>query len=198
MSSQTGGGKGTRLCILGASGGVGTIAVQIAKAEGMNITAVCSTSSVQKVKDLGADRVIDYKKENIDEAVRGEKFDIILDAGGLGTDYATELPWKFRQYISLEPPVLNNTDASGILLGSIKSAISLIRSNIKTITSRGGLLKWGFFIPAPQGIEYLRKLVENGQIKPIVDSIYEFDSMKEAFEKVAKGHLRGKVIVKVK
>lgn len=194
---ELGGGKGTKLCILGASGGVGTLAVQIARAEEMNITAVVSTSSVEKVRDLGADRIIDYTKEDVNEAVHGEHFDIVLDAGGLGPDYASKLSWTFHQYISLEPPILNNTDSSGIFLGSVKSALSFIKHNIKTVIGQRGLLKWGFFLPAPQGIEYLRKLVDAGKLKPIVDSIYSFDSVKKAFEKVAKGHLRGKVLVKV-
>lgn len=183
---------------MGGSGGVGTLAIQIAKAEQMNITATGSTDSIEMIKELGANRVIDYRKENVSEAVRGQTYDIILDAAGLGADYATSLPWKFSQYITLMPPVLNNTDSSGIILGSVKSALTLIKQNAKTIYGYKGLLKWGFFIPAPQGIEYLRKLVESGKLKPIIDSTYEFNSTKEAFEKVAKGHLRGKVVVKVK
>ncbi|XP_055297424.1 reticulon-4-interacting protein 1, mitochondrial-like [Sitodiplosis mosellana] len=196
--TSRGGGKGLSVCILGASGGVGTLAVQIAKAEQMNISATCSTDSVETVKKLGAGRVIDYRTENVSEAVRGQFYDIILDAAGLGADYATSLPWKFSQYITLQPPLLNDTDSGGIILGSVKSALTLIKNNVKTIHGKRGLLKWGFFIPAPQGIEYLRKLVENGQLKPIIDSTYDFNAAKEAFEKVAKGHLRGKVVVKVK
>lgn len=195
---KIGGGKGTRLCILGASGGVGTLAVQIAKAEEMIITATCSTNSVQMVKDLGADYVIDYRKDDLNEAFRGKTFDIILDAAGLGPDYATTLPWKFSQYITLQPPVLNNTDTNGLFVGSIISALNLIQSNIRTISSHQGLLKWGFFVPASQGIEYLKTLVDNGKMKPIIDTVYEFNETKEAFEKVANGHLRGKIIVKVK
>lgn len=186
------------MCILGASGGVGTLAVQMAKAENMIITATCGTDSVQLVKDLGADRVIDYRTEDVGEAVRDQTFDIILDAAGQGPDYATKLPWKFSQYITLQPPLLNDTDAYGLVFGSIKTALSLLKSNVKTIYGYRGLLKYGFFIPAPQGIEYLKKLVDSGQLKPIIDSIYKFDLTKEAFEKVERGHLRGKVIVKIK
>lgn len=186
------------VCILGASGGVGTLAVQIAKAEEMHVTVTVSTNAIELMKELGADRIIDYKKDNVSEAVSGQSYDIILDAAGLGPDYATSLPWKFSQYITLMPPVLNNTDSSGIIIGSVKSAWALIKNNAKTIYGYKGLMKWGFFIPAPRGIEYLRNLVENGKIKPIIDSVYDFNSTKEAFEKVAEGHLRGKVIVKVK
>lgn len=183
---------------MGASGGVGTIAVQLAKAEEMIITATCSTSSVQLVKDLGADHIIDYKTQDLKEAFRGLSFDIIFDAAGLGPDYATTLPWNFNQYITLAPPLLNNTDMNGLFFGTIKSALNLIQSNIQTIYGYKGLLKWGFHVPAPQGIQYFLRQVESGKIKPIIDTVYEFHETKKAFEKVAKGHLRGKVIVKVK
>lgn len=194
----TGGGRGKRICILGASGGVGTLAVQIAKAEGMNITATCSTNSIPLVKELGADFIVDYRKDNVSEKLSGMKFDIILDAAGLGADYATQVPWKFGQYITLAPPLLNNTDSSGLILGSIKSVLNLVQSNVQTIFGHKGLLNWGFFVPAPQGIEYLRRLVETGKMKPIIDTVYEFNATKEAFQKVKDGHLRGKIIINVK
>lgn len=183
---------------MGASGGVGTLAVQMAHAENMIVTATCGTDSVELVKSLGADVVIDYRKDNLTEKFTGQSYDIILDAAGLGADYATKMPWKFSQYITLQPPVANDTDNYGLVFGSLKSAFTFVTSNVQTICARRGLLKWGFFVPAPQGIEFFRKHVENGQIRPIIDSVYDFDLMKEAFKKVAGGHLRGKVVVKVK
>lgn len=194
----SGGGSGKRVCILGASGGVGTLAVQIAHAENMIVTATCGTDSVDLVKSLGADTVIDYRKDNLTEKFTGQSYDIILDAAGLGADYATKMPWKFGQYITLLPPVANDTDKYGLIFGSFKSAFTFLSGNARTLCARRGLLKWGFFVPAPQGIEFIRNHVENGKIRPVLDSVYDFDLMKEAFQKVADGHLRGKVIVKVK
>lgn len=164
----------------------------------MHITATCSTNSVQMVKDLGADYVIDYRKDDLNEKFRGLSFDIILDAAGQGPEYATKFPWKFGQYITLEPPILNNTDSSGLIIGSIKSAFELLQNNIQTIYGYKGLLKWGFFIPAAHGIEYLRRQVETGKIKPITDTVYSLNSTKEAYQRVADGHLRGKIIINVK
>lgn len=83
------------LGILGASGGVGTLAVQIAKAEKMEITATCSTNSIEMVKSLGADHIIDYTQTDYKEKFRDVTFDIIFDCAGLGQDCATEFPWKF-------------------------------------------------------------------------------------------------------
>lgn len=190
--------RSKKICILGASGGVGTLAVQIAKAEGMNVTATCSTNSVQMVKELGADRVVDYKTDDVNEIFRDNYFDIIFDCAAKGPNYATEVPWSYGQYITLEPPLLNNTDSSGLIIGSIKSAFSLFSSNVRTIFSNRGTLKWGIFSASSQGIQYLKKLVENGKLKPIIDSVFPFESTKEAFQKVKDGHLRGKVIIKVK
>lgn len=170
----------------------------MAKAEEMIVTATCSTNSVQLVKDLGADHVIDYRTQDLKEAFRGLSFDVILDAAGLGPNYATTLPWTFNQYITLLPPLMNNTDANGLVFGMIKSTFNLIESNILTIYRYKGLLKWGFFVPLPQGIQYFQKQVESGKIKPIIDTVYEFDETKKAFEKMAQGHMRGKLIVKVK
>lgn len=195
---NTGGGAGKRLCVLGASGGVGTLAVQMAKAENMEVTATCGTDSVQLVKDLGADYVIDYRKDNLTEKFTGKTYDIILDAAGQGPDYARKFPWQFGQYITLVPPVLNDTDNYGLFLGTIKSGLTFVQNNVQTLCGGKGTLKWGFFIPANHGIEFLKRLVENGQMKSIVDSVYDFNSMKEAYQKVADGHLRGKVMVRVK
>lgn len=183
---------------MGASGGVGTLAIQIAHAENIIVTAICdSTGSVELIKNLGADVVINYRTDNLIEKLTGQSFDIILDAAGLGADYAMKMPWKFNQYITLIPPLANDIDRHGLILGSLKSAFTFVKSNAQTIRSHRGLLKWGFFTPAPQGIEFIRKHVENGRIRPITQSVYDFDSMKDAFRKVAEGNLHGKIIVKV-
>lgn len=183
---------------MGASGGVGTLAVQMAKAENMEVTATCSTDSVQMVKDLGADHVFDYLKDNLKEKFSGQSYDIVLDAAGLGSSYATELPWKFGKYITLNSPLLINFDANGVFLGSMQNFFSFTGSNIRTIYHCRGVLKYGYFQVAPKGIEYFNKLIEDGKIKPVIESTFEFSEMKEAYQKVANGHLRGKVIVKVK
>lgn len=196
---KIGGGSGKRVCILGASGGVGSLAVQMAKAENMDVTATCSTSSVQMVKDLGADHIIDYRVDDLNEKFNGQFYDIILDAAGQGHDYAAKWPWTFGKYVSLVPPVLNDTDSYGLLFGSIKSGLTLVQNNLLSFFGGNkGVLTWGFFVPSPKGIAYLKGLVDNGQMKPVIDTVYKFSEMKEAYQKVAGGHLRGKVMIKVK
>lgn len=162
----------------------------------MKITAVCSTNSVQMVKELGADTIIDYKTDDLKEKVNGKNFDVVLDAAGRGSDFATTLPWTFGQYITLNSPALKNFEANGLVLGALKSFWDMISLNTRTLYNCRGRLKWGFFAPSPVGIEYLRKLVASGKVKPAIDSVFDFKSAKQAFQK--KDNLRGKVIVKVK
>ncbi|KAG4075137.1 hypothetical protein HA402_006154 [Bradysia odoriphaga] len=197
-TTAEGGGKGKSVCILGASGGVGTIAVQIMKAENVNVTATCSTSAIPLVRRLGADNIIDYTQANYTEQFRGLSFDIILDSAGLGAEYATKVPWQFTEYITLFPPLLRNIDSNGVVLGSLESLNTLLNNNLATLSRHKGFIMWGIFTPAPQGIEYLTKLAEGGKLKPMIDTVYEFKDMKLAYQKVIKGHLRGKVIVKIK
>lgn len=183
---------------MGASGGVGSIATQIAKAENLKITATCSTDCIQMVRNLGAEHVIDYSSDDVVEQFRDMSFDVILDCAGLGLEYATKMPWKFDQYITFSSPLLRNIDANGLGVGFFKNIVKLLESNINSITKYRGLSKWAYFVPAPQGIEYLTKQVERNKITPVVDSIFDFESTSDAYQRVADGHLRGKVILKIK
>lgn len=198
LINPLGGGNGKSVCILGASGGVGTIAVQMMKAENVNVTATCSTNAIPLVRRLGADNIIDYTLPNATEQFRGRSFDIILDAAGQGANYAGKVPWQFVEYITLFPPLLRNIDSNGVVVGSLESLNALLNDNLEMLSRYKGFIMWGIFTPAPQGIEYLSRLAEASKLKPIIDSVYEFKDMKTAYQKVIKGHLRGKVIVKIK
>lgn len=168
------------------------------KAENVNITATCSTNAIPLVRSLGANNIIDYTAPNATEQFRGLFFDIILDSAGQGPEYANKVPWKFHEYITLYPPLLRNIDSNGVVVGSLDSLKSLLDNNFDTLSKYKGITMWGIFTPAPQGIEYLSKLAEAEKLKPVIDSVYEFKDMKDAYQKVINGHLRGKVIVKIK
>lgn len=168
------------------------------KAEDVNITATCSTNAIPLVRRLGANNIIDYTQANATEQFRGLSFDLILDSAGLGAEYANKVPWQFTEYVTLFPPLLRNIDSNGIVLGALESLNTLLNNNLETLSRHKGFVMWGIFTPAPQGIEYLSKLAEAGKLKPIVDTVYEFKDMKSAYQKVIKGHLRGKVVVKIK
>lgn len=185
--------------ISGASGGVGSIALQIAKAEKAEVVATCSTGAVDMVKALGADYVADYMHGEFAEyfGYYGS-FDIVLDCAGLGAEYATKLPFKYDQYITFSSPMMKNIDANGLGIGFFKNIASILESNVHTLAKHRALSKWAYIIPAPQGIEYLKRHVERNNILPIVDSVFDFDATSDAYQKVADGHLRGKVVLKIK
>lgn len=158
--SSAAGESGNRLCILGASSGVGTLAVQMGKAENMIITATCGTDFVEMVKNLGADYVIDYTTGDLIKKFRGQSFDVILDCTGLGSEYAPKLPRKFGQYITLMSPLIRNTDSSGVFLGLITSVFNFIKLNIQSsnVVQERRLVRMVFFKVDPVGIAYLRNL----------------------------------------
>lgn len=164
LTSQ-GGGSGKRICVLGASGGVGSIAVQIAKAENVQVIASCSTNAIPIVEHLGADHIIDYTSSDAIElfAMHGP-YDIILDCAGQGTDYAKQMPWKFDQYITFTTPMLKNFDSFGLGVGLFKNAFNLLENNLQSLATHRALVKWAYFLPAPQAIEYLRNLVERKKV----------------------------------
>lgn len=189
--------KRAKVCVLGASGGVGTLAVQIAKAENAEVTATCSTSAITVVEKLGVDRIIDYTHSDVEEQFRDLDFDIIVDCAGLGPEYATNMPWKFSRYVTLVPPILPYTDSSGLLFGTIRSVASLLKDNIQSVWYKRGFILWGIFRADRGGIEYLKKLADDDLLKPVIDSVFEFKSADKALQKMAEGHLRGKIIVKM-
>lgn len=163
------------------------------------MVATCSAEAVEMVKTLGADYVVDYSHNEFSEFFhRYGSFDIILDCAGLGAEYATKLPWKYDQYITFTSPMLKNLDINGLGIGFFKNIVSILESNMQTVTKYRALSKWAYIIPAPQGIEYLKRHVERNNITPIVDSVFDFDATSDAYQKVADGHLRGKVVLKIK
>lgn len=198
LTSQ-GGGRGKRVCILGASGGVGSIATQICNAEMVETIATCSTDAFQLVKNLGADYVVDYTHpESIEQLCELGPYDIILDCAGKGVAYATQVPWKFDQFITLTSPLLRNFDAHGMGIGLFKNMFDLLDSNVQSVTKHRGLTKWGFFVPAPQGIEYLQKLRNRKKLTSVIDRVYDFNETNDAYQRVIDGHLRGKLVLNLR
>ncbi|EAT47729.1 AAEL001183-PA [Aedes aegypti] len=194
--SPVGGGRGKKVLVLGAAGGVGTLAVQILLAEGVEVYATCSTDAVEMVQNLGVRYVSDYNEPaHVQQLASVGKFDIILDCAGKGTDYATSVPWRFEQYITFNSPVLKNIDDNGFATGMVQNAVCIVRNNLATVSAHNGLVKWGYFVPAPQGIAYLQKLVEHGKLLPVIEKVFTFDGTSEAYARVDEKHLRGKIVI---
>jgi len=151
--------EGHKILIYGASGSVGTYAVQLAKYFGAKVTGVCSTVNVEMVKSLGTKSVIDYKQE--DFTTNGEHYDIILDAVGKLT-HAQCKKSLTKQGIYLN--VLRATDA--------------LKLKVKDL-------------------EYLKAIIEAGQLKSVIDRTYPLEEMVEAHRYVDMGHKKGNVTIKI-
>ena len=178
---------GQKVLINGASGGVGTFAVQIAKAFGAHVTAVCSTRNVEQARSLGADEVIDYTKEDFTRG--GKRYDLILDVAASG-------PLSARRRV-LEP--------SGILVG-VGSAdtrygvMSILGGLVEAaVLSRFGKQKMPFFLAktSKEDLVILTELIEAGKVRPVIDRTYPLIQTAEAIGYVEKGHARGKVVITV-
>src|SRR5215211_6128665 len=172
--------------IIGASGGVGTFAVQIAKAFGAHVTGVCSTAKVEMVRSIGADRVIDYTRE--DFAQGDQRYDVILDIGGNST--LSRLRRALAQQGTL---VIVGGEGGGRWLGGTDRQLRA------TILSRFVGQKLGTFVNKEnhEDLIVLKELIESGKVTPVIDRTYPLAEVPEAIRYLEQGHARGKVVITV-
>ena len=169
---------GQRVIVNGASGGIGTYAVQLAKHYGAHVTGVCSTANIELVKSLGADEVIDYTKEDFTK--KREAYDVIFDAVGKSSFF------RCRRAL---------TD-TGLYLDTLPKISSMILS---AWTSRYGSRKVKME-GAPAKLDNLldlKKLVEAGHLTTVIDRRFPLDQTADAFEYVEGGHKKGHVVIQV-
>ncbi|MBW7882521.1 MAG: NAD(P)-dependent alcohol dehydrogenase [Caldilineaceae bacterium] len=167
---------GQTVLINGASGGVGTFAVQIARAFGAEVTAVCSTSKVDMVRALGADRVIDYTQE--DFAQNGQRYDLIFDTVGNRSvaEYRQALHPKGAFVTCAFLPALIFLGPWLAMTGGQRMANMLARPN-------------------NQDLAFLNELLEAGKVVPVIDRCYPLSEVAEALRYLGKGQARGKVVI---
>jgi NADPH:quinone reductase-like Zn-dependent oxidoreductase len=176
---------GQRVLIIGAGGGVGTLAVQIAKAEGAEVTGVCSASKTELVRSVGADHVIDYTRE--DFADGRNRYDVILDVAGNRS--LSELRRALTPRGTL---VIVGAEDAGNWLG--------VRRQLRAAPlSPFVRQKLGFFISKErrQDLEELRTLLEAGTIRPVVDRTFPLEEVPAAIRYLRDGHARGKVVITI-
>jgi NADPH:quinone reductase-like Zn-dependent oxidoreductase len=176
---------GQTVLVNGASGGVGTFAVQIAKALGAEVTAVCSTRNAEQARALGADHVIDYTREDFTRA--GRRHDVILDVAGSRS-------WSHcRRALNPHATLVLVGGRSRRLLGPLghiaRVRLAAVRGDRKAV----------FFIANwnRRDLEFVRELVESGQVKPVVEKRYELHDVADALRYMGEGHVRGKLVVNV-
>jgi NADPH:quinone reductase-like Zn-dependent oxidoreductase len=177
---------GQKVLINGASGGVGTFAVQIAKALGAEVTAVCSTRNVERVRSLGADHVVDYTREDFTRS--GEQFDLLFDNAGSRS-------WRECSRV-LKPHatvVLVGGQMGSRLFGPVGHMIKMRVAGMFSGRKAGFLMaKFN-----KDDMEVLRVLLEDGKLKPVIDRRYELSEAADAFRYMGEGHTQGKVVITI-
>jgi NADPH:quinone reductase-like Zn-dependent oxidoreductase len=169
---------GGKVLINGASGGIGTFAVQLAKYYGAEVTGVCSTTNVEMVKSLGADKVIDYTKEDFTKS--NERYDVIFDVVGK-TSFS-------RCKSSLKE--------EGIYLATLPT-LALILHMLLTSIIGNKKVKNGNAVGKVENLLFLKELIETGKLKAVIDRRYPLEQTAEAFRYVEKGHKKGNVVITV-
>ncbi|KAL6255121.1 hypothetical protein P5V15_013451 [Pogonomyrmex californicus] len=184
-----------RVLVMGGSGGVGTLAIQLLKAWRMHVISTCSSDAVDMLQNLGADVVIDYKQDDADAKIIAEgPYDIILDCANQGPKFIRMKGYPHNIYITLNSPMLKNFDHHGLIVGMARNLRDILKFNIPSANNKS-CVKWGFFIPSQTGIKVLQKFVENEEIVPVVQEVYPFQELPQAYERLKQGHLRGKLVI---
>ncbi|MCB0035247.1 MAG: NAD(P)-dependent alcohol dehydrogenase [Anaerolineales bacterium] len=166
---------GDEVCINGASGGVGTFAIQIAKAYGARVTAVCSYRNVDLVRALGADEVVDYTKENIEQS--GRKFDIFYDAyGNKPPQLVRPILAEQAVYISVLPRLSLFVRQALTIFAKQKVKVVVVHSNTADLQT-------------------LAKLIEADKVKPVIDSVLPLAEAAEAHQRIETRRAQGKIVL---
>jgi len=173
--------RAQRVLINGASGGVGTFAIQIAKTFRTAVTAVCSTRNVDMVRSIGADHVIDYTKD--DFASHGQRYDLILAANG------NRSIWEYRRALTADGCYAmtggsNRQLTHALLFGPLLSMGRQHFGNVLVKPNQADLL-------------VLKELCETGKVRPLIDRRFPLSEVSSAVRYVEEGHARGKVVVTV-
>jgi NADPH:quinone reductase-like Zn-dependent oxidoreductase len=177
---------GQKVLIIGAAGGVGSFAVQIAKAFGAHVTGVCSTTKVDLVRSIGADEVIDYTRDDVAEM--GPRYDLILDTAG-----NRSVSHLRRALAPRGTLVIVGGEGGGRWFGGIDrqlraSLLSLfVSQKLGTVISKQN----------SDDLVALKELIEAGKVTPVVDTTYPLSEVPQAIRHLEEGHARGKVVITV-
>jgi len=176
--------SGDQVLVIGASGGVGSYGVQIAKALGASVTGVCSTTNIELVKNLGADQVIDYKKEKFNDILT--EYDIVLDCvGNESLQSCASVLKPDGIYITTLP---NPKTSVEMLTTHLKPPV--FENQQKSITV--------FTVPGGSKLEEIRSLIEAGKVRSLVDKVYPLEHATQAHDYSKQGRTKGKIVLKVK
>jgi len=172
--------------IIGAAGGVGTFAVQLAKAFGAEVTGVCSTTKVDLDRSIGADHVIDYTRDDFGDGV--QLYDLILDTAG-----NRSLSHLQRALAPKGTLVIIGGEGGGRWFGGIDRQLRALM--LSPFVSQK--LQPLFAVGRQEDLHFLKELIEAGSVTPVVDRTYPLSEVPEAIRYVEEGHARGKVVITV-
>ena len=170
--------EGQEVLINGASGSIGTFAVQLAKYFGAEVTGVCSTKNIGLVKSLGADKVVDYTKEDFSKT--GYTYDIIFDTVGKSSFVHSRKALKPK----------------GIYIATVMT-LKLILQSFLTKPGNNKKAIFAMSLNKTEALNFIRKLIEDGKLKAIIDRQYPLEELPAAHEYVEKGHKKGNVVIGV-
>jgi len=178
--------SGQEVLIVGASGGVGTFAVKIAKWYGADVTGVCSTRNLEMVRSIGADHVIDYTREDFTRT--GQRYDLIFQLAG------TASPSACRRALAPKGRlVLSSGDSPGRIIGPVDRIIKAILMS----PFIGQALRPLVAKPSSNDLQFLRELIEAGRVAPVIDRTYPLSEAADAIRYIETGRARGKVVISV-
>jgi NADPH:quinone reductase-like Zn-dependent oxidoreductase len=177
---------GQKVLINGASGGIGTFAVQIAKALGTEVTGVCSTRNVEMVRSIGADHVIDYTREDFTE--KDQRYDFILD------NVANHSLSDLRRALTPRGTLVPNGGGFDNHWFAGGGRVIWARVLDRFVDHR---LRTFLVSPNSEDLVFLKELIEAGKVTPVIDSAYPLSETPEAIGHVGEGHARGKVAITV-
>lgn len=188
---------GQKVFIPAGSGGIGTFAIQLAKQLGATVGTTTSTGNIEWVKNLGADEVVDYKKEEFEKVLAG--YDVVLGTTrGDMIEKSTQILKPGGSIVSLVGPLdIKFARARGLNF-FLTFIFRLMSRNIMRLSKKRGLT-YTFLFVRPEGdqLSQIGKLVETEQIKPVIDKVFPFAQTKEALAYLAQGHAKGKVVIKM-
>lgn len=189
---------GQKVFVQAGSGGVGTFAIQLAKHLGATVATTTSTANVDWVKRLGADVVIDYKKDDFENILRD--YDVVLNSqDGKTLDKSLRILKPGGQLISIsgppDPAFAKDIDAPGF----VKLILRLLSSGTRRKAKRLGV-GYSFLFMKANGsqLRQITPLIDSGAIRPVVDKVFPFESTNEALAYVEKGRAKGKVVIKIR
>ena len=170
---------GNKVLVYGASGSLGTYAIQLAKHFGAEVTGVCSTTNLELVESLGADHVIDYTKEDFTQ--NGESYDIIFDTVGMS-------PFSGS---------VRSLNSKGYYLRAIHMTLSPLLQGLWTSMTSSKKVIGGVASEKTEDLVFLRELIESEKLRPVIDRTYPLEEMAEAHKYVETGRKKGNVVITV-